>query len=119
MSHAFSIGLDAGRLLRETTRTRAWQPPVAAEGKRLPYALGWFVQEHRNHMIVWNYGHGLESSSLIVKIPARRMTFVILANSDGLSRWRGLGDKADVTASPAATLFLNWFIAGAAAEKNP
>jgi hypothetical protein len=43
-----------------------------------------------------------------VKIPTRRSTFVILANSDGLSRWRRLGDKADVTASPAATLFLNW-----------
>jgi hypothetical protein len=51
----------------------------------------------------------LESSSLIVKIPERQVTFVILANSDGLSRWRRLGDNADVTASPAATLFLNWY----------
>jgi CubicO group peptidase (beta-lactamase class C family) len=41
-------------------------------------------------------------------IPADRATFVILANSDGLSRWRGLGDSADVTASPAAALFINW-----------
>jgi hypothetical protein len=37
----------------------------------------------------------------------QRATFVILANADGLSRWRGLGDKANVTASPAATLFMN------------
>jgi CubicO group peptidase (beta-lactamase class C family) len=68
-----------------------------------------FVQQSRGHMLVWHYGHGLESSSLILKIPARQATFVILANSDGLSRWRGLGDGADVTESPAATLFLNWY----------
>ena len=105
----FSIALDEGRLLSDAMRARAWTPSSASDGRPLPYALGWFVQEHRGYHIVWHYGHGLESSSLIVKIPDRRVTFVILANSDGLSRWRGLGDDADVSASPAATLFLNWY----------
>lgn len=105
----FSMALDQGRLLSEASRARAWEPLLAPDGRSLPYALGWFVQKLRGHKIVWHYGHGLESSSLIVKIPERRCTFVILANSDGLSRWRGLGDNADVSASPAAQLFLNWF----------
>jgi CubicO group peptidase (beta-lactamase class C family) len=109
----FSIALDRGRVLKEATRARAWQPPVAASGQPLPYALGWFVQKTRGEEIMWHYGQGLESSSLIVKIPKRRTTFVILANSDGLSRWRSLGDNADVTASPAATLFLNWIATSA------
>ncbi len=105
----FSMALDQGRLLSQSARARAWQVPVAPDGRSLPYGLGWFVQETRGHRLVWHYGHGLESSSLIVKIPERRVTFVVLANSDGLSRWRRLGDDADVTASPAATLFLNWY----------
>ena len=105
----FSMALDEGRLLSDAIRARAWTPPSASDGRPLPYALGWFVQEKGGYHIVWHYGHGLESSSLIVKIPDRRVTFVILANSDGLSRWRGLGDDADVSASPAATLFLNWY----------
>ena len=105
----FSMALDEGRLLSDAMRTRAWTPPSASDGRPLPYALGWFVQQHRGYQIVWHYGHGLESSSLMVKIPDRRVTFVILANSDGLSRWRGLGDGADVSKSPAATLFLNWY----------
>jgi hypothetical protein len=71
--------------------------------------FGWFVQEIRGHKVVWHYGHGFESSSLVLAIPDSHTTFVILANSDGLSRWRGLGDSADVTASPAAVLFLNWY----------
>lgn len=104
----FSIALDEGRLLRDETRTAAWTRPLAPDGTTLPYALGWFVQDLRGRQVVWHYGHGLESSSLIVKIPTQRLTFVILANSDGLSRWRGLGDRADVMASPAAALFLNW-----------
>lgn len=105
----FSIALDEGRLLNDETRGRAWTAASDPDGHPLPYALGWFVQQHRGHSLVWHYGHALESSSLIVKIPDRRVTFVVLANSDGLSRWRGLGDDADVSASPAATLFLNWY----------
>ena len=106
----FSIALDQGRLLKEPTRTLAWRRPTAPDGSQLPYALGWFVQRRQGQTLVWHYGHGLESSSLIVKIPAQQTTFVVLANSDGLSRWRGLGDNADVTASPAAVLFLNWHV---------
>jgi CubicO group peptidase (beta-lactamase class C family) len=104
----FSIALDDGRLLSETSRQRAWTAPSGANGIPLPYALGWFVQQHNAGRLVWHYGHGLESSSLIVKIPDDRITFVILANSDGLSRWRSLGDDANVAASPAAMLFLKW-----------
>lgn len=39
---------------------------------------------------------------------------MIIANSDGLSRGHRLGDKATLTASPAATLFLSWYFATAA-----
>jgi hypothetical protein len=52
----------------------------------------------------------LENSTLILKVPERRATFVILANSDGLSRWRRLGDDADVLKSPAGVLFLKWLL---------
>jgi CubicO group peptidase (beta-lactamase class C family) len=105
----FSIALDYGRLLRNATRDRAWTAPAGRDGRLLPYALGWFVQKARGDRLVWHYGHGFESSSLLVKIPDRRLTFVVLANSDGLSRWRRLGDDANVLSSPAATLFLKWY----------
>jgi CubicO group peptidase (beta-lactamase class C family) len=114
----FSIALDQGRLLGERTRAQAWTPPVDRDGRSLPYGFGWFVQDLRGRKIVWHYGHAFESSSLLVKIPEDRMTFVILANSDGLSRWQGLGNNADITASPAATLFLNWYFAGRARSFN-
>ena len=41
----FSLALDQGRLLKAATRALAWQPPGAADGRPLPYALGWLVQK--------------------------------------------------------------------------
>jgi CubicO group peptidase (beta-lactamase class C family) len=103
----FSIALDAGRLLKQETLDKTYTPIVTSSGHTLPYGLGWFIQQHEGTKLVWHYGHFFESSSLVIKIPARKLTFVALANSDGLSRWRRLGD-GDVLNSPAAVLFLNW-----------
>lgn len=104
----FSMALADGRLLLRETVNHAWEPYVSAEGERLPYGLAWFVQDIGGQKVVWHYGQVFESSSLIVKVPERRLTFVILANSDGLSRSLGLGDDADVTVSPAARIFLKF-----------
>jgi CubicO group peptidase (beta-lactamase class C family) len=112
----FSLAWDQGLFLNEHSRAAAWTPASGPDGAALPYALGWFVQEIDRRQVVWHYGHGLDCSSLIVKLPGERVTFVILANSDGLSRWRGLGDDADVAASPAAALFLNWIAARPASQ---
>jgi len=49
----FSMALDKGRLLSDAMRARAWTPPSASDGRPLPYALGWFVQENRGYHIVW------------------------------------------------------------------
>jgi hypothetical protein len=83
--------------------------PVSTRRNGAPIRARLVCTAASRYDLVWHYGHSLESSSLIVKIPERRVTFVILANSDGLSRWRSLGDDADVSTSPAATLFLNWY----------
>jgi CubicO group peptidase (beta-lactamase class C family) len=106
----FSVALDEGRLLSSSLQARAWSPLVTPAGDTLPHGLGWFVQEHDGVTLVWYYGHWFGSSSLIVKVPEDRLTFVVLANSDGLSRWRSLGDHADVLRSPAARMFLDAFV---------
>jgi CubicO group peptidase (beta-lactamase class C family) len=106
----FSLALDRGELLNESTRTRAYSPVTGPSGKAFPYGLGWFVQTHRGLKVIWHFGQAQETSSLLVKIPELQLTFVALANSDGLSRGRRLGDYADVQRSPVAMLFLNWAV---------
>jgi CubicO group peptidase (beta-lactamase class C family) len=67
--------------------------------------LGWFVQFYRGERVVWHFGSVPGYSALILKLPARRITFIVLANSDGLSAPFQL-TSGDITKSLFATLFL-------------
>ena len=108
----FRLPFDEGKLLKDSTRARAYTAVQTRTGATLPYGLGWFVQQYRGLRVVWHFGQSPESSSLIVKLPDQQVSFVVLANSEGLSRGRRLGDRADVLSSPVAMLFLNWYAAG-------
>lgn len=109
----FSMALDHGLLLKPSTLARAWTPGSLATGTMFPYGLGWFVQTYNGMKLVWHFGEGLESSALLLKVPDRQLTFVILANSSALSEGLRLGDYGDVLRSPFARLFLAWVAAGA------
>lgn len=101
--------IDGNLLLREETRLAAWSPMAVSQATPSPTGLGWFVQTYRNDQVVWHFGLIPNAySSLIVKLPARRLTFILLANSDGLSAPFQL-DGGDVTKSLFATLFLRLF----------
>jgi CubicO group peptidase (beta-lactamase class C family) len=104
----FDAALDSALLLREDTLTAAWTNVVGRD-RVLPTGLGWFVQNYNAEPIVWQFG--LMSggySSLILKIPARRLTLMLLANSDGLCSPFDLA-SGDVTKSLFALLFLRLF----------
>jgi CubicO group peptidase (beta-lactamase class C family) len=102
----FDLALKKGVLLRPETLATAWRGPTGADGRRLPHGLGWFVQTYNGETIVWQFGVGSSaSSSLVVTVPARGVTLVLLANSDGLVKPSGLA-AGDVTASPFVRLFL-------------
>ena len=75
----------------------------------VPYGYGWFVQEIENKKVLWHYGQWTGISSLIVKVPEQKITFVVLANSDILSSAFDLVN-GDVMNSPYASLFLYSFV---------
>jgi CubicO group peptidase (beta-lactamase class C family) len=102
----FDIALDSELLLRDETRTLAWSQVSTPDGKSLPTGLGWFVQTYHGERLVWQFGEIPNAySSLVLKVPARRLTFILLANSDGLNSPFQL-ETGDVTRSLFATLFL-------------
>jgi CubicO group peptidase (beta-lactamase class C family) len=102
----FDLALKKGVLLRPETLAVAWRAPLNANGIPLPHGLGWFVQTYKGETIVWQFGITPNaSSSLVVTVPARGVTMVLLANSDGLVKPFGLA-TADVTVSPFVRLFL-------------
>ena len=98
--------LDGTVLLQPETLAAAWTPAPDRGGQSTPMGLGWFVQFYRGERVVWHFGHVPNAySSLILKLPAKGITFILLANSDGLSNPFQL-PAGDVTRSPFATVFL-------------
>ena len=98
--------IDDGTLLRPETLAAAWTPAADRNGIASPMGLGWFVQFYRGQRLVWHFGSVPNGySSLILKLPQRNITFILLANSDGLSAPFQLS-AGDVTRSLFATLFL-------------
>ena len=98
--------LDRQVLLREETLAAAWHPAADRNGTPSPMGLGWFVQYFRGERVVWHFGYVPNAySSLILKLPDRKLTFILLANSDGLSAPFQL-QAGDVTRSVFAALFL-------------
>ena len=76
----------------------------------MPTGLGWFVTEDSGQPLVWTFGHIQDTSSaLIVKMPKKRLTLILLANSSGLAKGYDL-ENANVTSSPFVKVFLRLFI---------
>jgi CubicO group peptidase (beta-lactamase class C family) len=102
----FDLALRQGILLRGDTLSAAWTPPVGGNGLALPHGIGWFVQSYNGELIVWQFGSDTNaSSSLVMTLPARGITLILVANSDGLAKPASLAG-GDVTVSPFARVFL-------------
>ena len=98
--------LDDQQLLLPSTLAQAWNPVTTGRGTPAPFGLGWFVQSYRGQRVVWHFGQVTNAySSLIVKLPDHKLTFVLLANSDRLNTPFQL-QSGDISKSLFATLFL-------------
>lgn len=112
----FEGSLDDGRdniPLAESTLQQMWtqQSVETANGTTpLPTGLGWFVQNASGVRLVWSFGHIPDAgSALIVKMPSKRLTLILLSNSGGLAAGYNF-EQGDVTASPFVKVFLRLFI---------
>jgi CubicO group peptidase (beta-lactamase class C family) len=107
----FDLALKSGAIVRLSTLTDAWITPVGPNRQRLPHGHGWFVQTYNNVPVVWQFGVGdAGSSSLMVMLPAQKVTMILLANSSGLAKPLPQPLSAgDVTVSLFARVFLDVF----------
>jgi len=106
----FDLAMKRGVLMRPEWLALAWTPPTDASGQPLPHGYGWFVQNLNGEPVVWQFGvSDNATSSMLMTMPRRGVTLILLANSQGLARPFTLS-AGDVTVSPFARLFLSIFV---------
>jgi len=105
----YDIAIDHNKFLTKETQQLAFTPTVSTKGESLPYGLGWFTQNYKGTKMLWHYGYWTGNSSFILKVPDQNITFIIMANSDNLSRPTDLG-AGNALSSPVGLAFLKTFI---------
>jgi len=90
----FDVAIDRHVFLKKATQDQAWTAFVSNAGDRLPYGLGWFVEDYRGVKLIWHYGHwGTGFSALYLKAPQKNVSLVMLANSEALADHQFLKDE--------------------------
>jgi CubicO group peptidase (beta-lactamase class C family) len=108
----FSLAIDAGAFLQPETWDSVFTPAVSNTGETLAYGLGWFIQYYEGAKLEWHYGYWDTNSSLIVRAPEKGLTYVVLGNTNMLSRPYGLGLDNNVMRSDVARLFVEAYVLG-------
>ena len=106
----FDRALNQGQVLNEAEWMEATTPFQLGSGGFAPYGFGWFVQETNFGRVVWHTGWQPGAySGLYLKAPEKKLTMILLANSEGLSApfYPDLGQN--ILASDFARLFLELF----------
>lgn len=106
---SFEAALDNGVPLSSSTLNQMWTG-ATFNGLTMPTGLGWFVQTSSRERLVWSFGHIPDAASaLILKMPSKRLTLILLANSGGLAAGYNL-EQGNVANSPFVKIFLRLFI---------
>jgi CubicO group peptidase (beta-lactamase class C family) len=100
----YAIALDGERLVSATSKAALFTPTKSTRGKTLPYGLGWFSQTYLNDRVVWHYGQDAHAGSLLLRIPDRKLSLIVLSDSPVISEAPRLLD-GNVARSPIALAF--------------
>jgi CubicO group peptidase (beta-lactamase class C family) len=106
----YDAAVDRHAFLGEAMQNRAWTSFLSNADEPLAHGLGWYVTDYRSTRLVWHYGHwGTGFSAIYLKIPARRLTLIMLTNSEALADHHFQVGQ-DITHNVFACTFVNVFV---------
>ncbi|WP_395373910.1 serine hydrolase domain-containing protein [Marinicella sp. W31] len=109
----YDIAINNGTIANSKIKEKLFSSAKFENGHNSPYGFGWYFQNFKNKDLMWHSGWDSDAgySSFILKVPQEQITFIALANTEGLN-WNNPLDKAEIDKSPFALLFLKTFIEG-------
>ncbi|MGV3586297.1 MAG: serine hydrolase domain-containing protein [Adhaeribacter sp.] len=82
----YANALDEQQFLQPSTWEKVFTPFVTPKGKEIQYGLGWYVKNYKGVKVAWHTGWWTGYSALFIRVPEQALTFIVLANSQDLSR---------------------------------
>jgi len=106
----FDKAFDNNEIISKESKEKLLKPFELTDKSIAPYGYGWFTQKYKGYTLIWHYGLQPKAySGLYLKVLEKDLTFVILANSENLSKPFDLG-KGNILNSKFANVFLNEFL---------
>ena len=106
---AYTTALDENRLLTPASYREMTSPFICNDGHASGYGLGWFVTDFNGVALHWAYGLGDSDSAILLRVPSRKLSFILLCNSSFATSPSRLGGGNPFT-SPFVISFLKNFV---------
>jgi hypothetical protein len=97
----YAIALDGTALVSAKNKAAMFTPAKSKRGVLLVCGLGWFSQSYSGERIAWDFSQSEQSSTLIVKLPGRKLTLIVVSDSKTLVEAAHLDDGSVVRSSVA------------------
>jgi CubicO group peptidase (beta-lactamase class C family) len=101
----YMIALDENALLTPESYSAMTEPFALNDGRKSSYGLGWSTQVIGGQPVHWAYGYGDSYSALLIRIPKKKVSYILLCNCGAASAPFFLG-YGNLLTSPFAVNFL-------------
>ncbi|WP_126246309.1 serine hydrolase domain-containing protein [Chitinophaga rhizosphaerae] len=82
----YAVAIDERQFLTPAQWDTMWTPFVTPKGRSIQYGQGWFTTKYKGEKVVWHTGWWYGYSALFLMVPRRKLTFIVLGNSQDVSR---------------------------------
>jgi CubicO group peptidase (beta-lactamase class C family) len=82
----YDIAIATGKVVSGNIERQLMQPAKFSDGTDSPYGFGWYFQCYRGEKLMWHSGWDPDNgySAIHLRLPQRKMAFILLANGEGL-----------------------------------
>lgn len=105
----YTAALDGHRLITAASYAKITTPVALKDGTQTPYGIGWFTEKLDGVQLHWHYGFADAFAALLVRVPEKKLSFILLSNSSIPSGALRLG-SGHIWQSPFVTTFLRYFV---------
>ncbi|WP_395342288.1 serine hydrolase domain-containing protein [Ningiella sp. W23] len=104
----YDAAISSKLIAPHTIFEKLHKPATFKNGEQSVYGYGWYFQTYRGESLMWHSGWDPDAgfSSIMIRLPQRNLSFIILANSEGLW-WQNPIDQARIEQSEFVQAFFN------------